>query len=198
MSELHTQSINPLEKEFKKYIKILDIPETLRWLTIKSIDIEGYGELAICGIDFGWFRIIKFNHEYDVATIIMPGTMKRKGFRHEILILKTTGDGFNEPVDIEEVFVEEKETGFQSFLTVMRHMMEEYLNEALMVESFAEQEEVQDPHKTFPYAVNFTWGSEGLKEQFLCEAQNIEHAKILTKLAHPGSVILEVKELGEE
>jgi hypothetical protein len=200
MSELQSNSINTLENEFKKYLTIVDEKNTFRWATIKSIplnDIKEYGDLAVAGIEFGWFRIIKFNKEYPVQSI-MPG-LRRKGFKHDIYIMTSTGNSLDEQVEEDEVFVEEKESGFQAFLCVMNHMMEELINNALMADSMLETEVnelANNVSQLSPYLVSLIW-ADG-KNKFACEAKNEDHAREQALNAYPGCDITEVKGLGEE
>jgi hypothetical protein len=200
MSELQSNSINPLENEFKKYLTIVDEKNTFRWATIKSIpldDVKEYGDLAVAGIEFGWFRVIKFNKEYPLLSIV-PG-LKRKGFKHDIYTMTSTGNGFDEPVEEDEAFVEEKESGFQAFLCVMNHMMEELINNALMADSMLETEVSElanNVRQLSPYLVSLIWTNG--KNKFTCEAENEDHAREQAFNAYPGCNVYEIKGLGEE
>ena len=209
MSELQSNSINPLENEFKKYLTIVDEKNTFRWATIKSIplnNVKEYGELAVAGIDFGWFRIIKFNHEYPVKSII-PG-LRRKGFKHDIYTMVTGGNNWDEPATSEEAFVEEKESGFQAFLFVMNLMVEELINNAFdrliskvseLADSMLETEVnelANNVSKLSPFLVSLIW-TDG-KNKFTCEAENEDHAREQALNAYPGCNIYEVKGLGED
>jgi hypothetical protein len=200
MSELQSNSINPLENEFKKYLTIIDEKNTFRWATIKSIPLDNlkeYGDLAVAGIKFGWFHVIKFNKEYPVQSI-MPG-LQRKGFKHDIYIMTSTGNGWDEPIVEEEVFLEAKESGFQAFLCIMNHMMEELINNALIADSMLETEVSElanNVSQLSPYLVSLIWTNG--KNKFTCEAENENHAREQACNAYPGCNVYEIKGLGEE
>ena len=197
MSKLQSETINPVEKEFKKYLKIVDEKNTLRWANIEALSsdfLADYGEKAIAGINFGWYRVIKYKFKYEYHTFVK--TRFRDGFKYEVYELITTDGDRETPPDQDEVWVCEGESGAKVFLELLMHMLGKILNDALMVEDFLEERQTLMPSKVSPFLVNLIWHDS--KEQFTCEAESKDHAQEQANNAYPGCIINEVKELGEE
>ena len=175
-----------LEREFTKFLKHLKFDLNLFKVTALSPgDIEEYGEMAVDGIDFNGYRIIKSKHKYETISFAEPRF--RDGFVHEVYVVVTTSGDRDNPPDVDEVYLFGKEYSSKVFLEIVSHMNEEALNDALMCDGLV---------PLFPFVVNYTWENE--KGQFSCEAENEDHALEQCSDAYPGCEIDRILKQGEE